>query len=76
MTTYQHRSLYTKIIVEVTACTTEEAPLVEGFLRVTYGTLDGLDRTTFRREGKKALSSVRSDRALAESVARSYGLLR
>lgn len=69
-------SIYTQVILAVTKCTPEEAPLVEGFLRVTYGTLDGLDRATFRREGKKALVSVRSDPKLAEDLARSYGLLR
>lgn len=69
-------SLYAQIIVETTKCAPEEAPLVEGFLRVTYSTLDGLDRATFRREGKKCLAAVRADPKLAESVARSYGLLR
>lgn len=69
-------SLYTNIIVELTKCTPEEAPLVEGFMRVTYGTLDGLDRATFRREAKKALVTARADLDIARDVARSYGLLR
>jgi hypothetical protein len=69
-------SLYTHLIIATTGCGPEEAPLVEGFLRVTYGTLDGLDRATFRREGKKCLTSVRANPKLAEDLARSYGLLR
>ena len=69
-------SLYTHLIIDLTKCTPEEAPLVEGFLRVTYSTLDGLDRATFRREGKKCLTAVRADPKLAEDIARSYGLLR
>ncbi len=69
-------SLYTQVIIETTECKPEEAPLVEGFLRVTYGTLDALDRKTFRREGKKCLAEVRADPKVAEDVARSYGLIR
>jgi hypothetical protein len=68
-------SFYTQVIQTVTQCTPEEAPLVEGFLRVTYGTLDALDRATFRREGKKALVSVRKDPKMAKELAQSYGLL-
>jgi hypothetical protein len=68
-------SYYTKVIVELTGCTEEEAPLVEGILRCTYGTLDGLTRGAFRLEGKKALREVRADVKTAEEVARSYGLL-
>ena len=69
-------SFYTHIIIDLTKCTPEEAPLVEGFLRVTYSTLDGLDRATFRREGRKCLASVRANPKLAEDLARSYGLIR
>lgn len=69
-------SLYTKLIVDLTKCTVEEAQLVEGFLRVTYGVLDGLDRATFKREAKKALLDVRVSPDLARDLARSYGLLR
>jgi hypothetical protein len=66
-------SLYTRIIIDTTKCTPEEAPLVESFLRVTYRTLDGLDLATFRREGKKCLATVRANPKLAEDLARSYG---
>ncbi len=69
-------SLYTNLIIELTKCTPEEAPLVEGFMRTTYSTLDGLDRTTFRREAKKSLAAARSNPDLARDVARSYGLIR
>lgn len=69
-------NLYTRLILDTTKCTPKEAPLVEGFLRVTYGTLDGLDRRTFSREAKKCLLDVRADLKLAEDIARSYGLLR
>ncbi len=67
---------YTQIIIDTTKCTPEEAPLVEGLLRVTYSTLDALDRKTFRREGKKCLAEVRADPKMAADVARSYGLIR
>jgi hypothetical protein len=69
-------SYYSRLIVDVTKCAPEEAPLVEGFMRVTYSTLDGLDRRTFTRAAIKGLREARLDRALAESLARSYGLLR
>ena len=69
-------SHYAKVIIETTKCTPEEAPLVEGLLRVTYGTLDALDRKTFSREGKKCLIEARSDPKMAQDVARSYGLIR
>ena len=69
-------SLYQNLIIELTKCTPEEAPLVEGFMRVTYSTLDGLDRKTFRREAKKGLETARQDPDLARDVARSYGLIR
>ena len=69
-------SLYTKVISDLTKCRPEEAPLIEGFLRTVYGTLDNLDRETLRREAKKALSDVRENPRLALDVAKSYGLLR
>lgn len=69
-------SIYTNLIIELTKCTPEEAPLVEGLMRVTYGTLDGLDRATFRREAKKGLATARENLDLARDVARSYGLIR
>lgn len=69
-------SLYTNLIIELTKCTPEEAPLVEGLMRVTYSTLDGLDRPTFRREAKKELATARANPDVARDVARSYGLIR
>lgn len=55
---------YSKLIIDLIKCSPEEAPLVEGFMRVIYGTLDGLDRKTFGSEAKKALL-----------IAKSYGLI-
>ena len=69
-------SPYEKTIVALTGCSPEEAPAVEGFLRVVYGTLDALDRPTFRREARKALRDVRANPRLALDVARSFGLIR
>jgi hypothetical protein len=68
-------SIYTQIIIDAVKCSPEEAPLVEGLLRVTYGTLDGLDRAALRREGKKCLAAVRADVELARDVAKSFGLM-
>jgi hypothetical protein len=68
-------SLYTNVIVELTKCTHEEAIVVEALMRANYGTLDGLDRATFRRESKKLLAEVRQNPKLAETIARNYGLI-
>jgi hypothetical protein len=67
---------YERLIIEVTKCRTDEAPMVEGLMRDVYGTLDGLDRKTFQREAKKALRDARADPKLALDVANSYGLIR
>jgi hypothetical protein len=69
-------SIYTNLIIELTKCESGEAPMVEGFMRAIYGTLDAIDRKTFRREAKKALLDVRENPKLALDVAKSYGLLR
>ncbi len=69
-------SIYTKLIVELTKCKETEAPLVEGYLRLIYGTLDGLDRARFKREAKAALKDVRNDPEEARLTAESYGLIR
>jgi hypothetical protein len=69
-------SLYERIIIELSKCEPEEAPLVEGFMRSIYGTLDALDRKTFRREAIKALRDVRENPRLALEVAQMHGLIR
>jgi hypothetical protein len=69
-------SIYTKLIIELTKCTPEEAPLVEGFMRADYGTLDGLSRLVFSREAKQDLKAVRKYPELALSNAKSYGLVK
>jgi hypothetical protein len=69
-------SLYTKTIIELTGCTPEEAPLVEGFMRNTYGVLDGISRATFRREAKECLLVARRHPEAAQDNARSHGLIR
>jgi hypothetical protein len=67
--------MYRALIQELTGCTSEEAPLVEGYLRMDYGTLDHLDRARFRAEAKRCLAEVRVDPRLAREVAQSYGLV-
>jgi hypothetical protein len=48
---------------------------VEAFMRVTYGTLDHLDRRTFNREIKKAIEEIDIvSPSVAHQVAESYGL--
>lgn len=68
-------SMYARMIQELSGCTSEEAPLVEGYLRMDYGTLDHLDRARFRLEVKRCLAEVRTDPRLAREVAQSYGLV-
>ncbi len=69
------QSLYARLIVELTGCTPDEAPLVEGLMRCIYSTLDGLDRARFRREARASLKAARLDPALARETAVSYALL-
>lgn len=66
-------SHYARTILALTACTPDEARHAEGYMRLTYGTLDGLGKT-FEQEAMRALVDAREDPELAESNARSYGL--
>lgn len=66
-------SHYTHSIIAMTACTPDEARHAEGYMRLTFGTLDHLGGS-FKREAKKALVVARENPELAESNARSYGL--
>lgn len=68
-------SRYSEDIITASGCRPEEAPLVEGIMRLQYGTLDHLDRRTFRREAMIGLAVVRDDPTLARSNAISFGLL-
>ena len=56
-------SLYSKLIVEFTGCTPEEAPKVEQYMRDTYHTLDHLTRAAFKKEAKICLLTVRAEAA-------------
>lgn len=50
---------------------------VEAYMRVQYGTLDHLDRRTFKKEVKVAVDCIDQDgEDQAESLALSYGLRR
>jgi hypothetical protein len=53
--------IYNKLIVTPTDATHEEAVYVEALMRETYRYLDGIDRSTFRREAKEALKEFRKD---------------
>lgn len=47
---------------------------VEAYMRLDFGTLDGLTRDQFRYEAMAASHAVRADPVQAELLARSYGL--
>jgi hypothetical protein len=69
---------YGRIIAELAP---QDAPAdldarhIEAFMRLQYGTLDHLDRATFRREIKIALACIaEGGNDDAEALAESYGL--
>jgi len=49
------RGSYSKLIIELIACTPGEAGGVERVMRDRWRVLDGLVRAEFKREAKKAL---------------------
>ena len=49
------RGAYSKIIIELIACTPGEAGGVERVMRDRFRVLDGLSRAEFKREAKMAL---------------------
>ena len=49
------RGAYSKIIIELIACTPGEAGGVERIMRDRFRVLDGLSRAEFKREAKMAL---------------------
>ena len=70
-------TLYAPVINEVLRAmkrTDIKPELVEGYLRLDHGTLDGLSREQFRREMVGIVSMIDDDPAAAERNARSYGL--
>jgi hypothetical protein len=67
---------YAQVIIELMGCKPEEAPLVEALMRDTFGTLDAIDRTTFKKEAKIRLALARSNPGLATEAAKYHGLIR
>jgi hypothetical protein len=67
--------MYQRMIAEAAGCSADEARHVEAWMRLERGTLDGLDRATFRREARIGLACARaSSPADNERLAESYGL--
>jgi hypothetical protein len=69
-------SLYTKNICRWTDCTEREALCVESYMRLRFRVLDGLSHPEFVEEANAALACVRQDPQQAESLAKTYGLLK
>ena len=70
-------SMYQKVLSETLSVSPERALLVEGYLRLQYGTLDHLSMEDFRREYTSGgiSRSIDEDPALAADLAKSYGLM-
>ena len=71
------KSGYTPVINEVLKAmkrTDIKSELVEGYLRLDHGTLDGLSMEQFRREIPSIVGTIDDDPEAAERNARSYGL--
>lgn len=68
-------SLYHATIL-LTGCSDEEAPLVEAYMRESYGTLSNLSGSVFQREALRCLALVRADPQTARMLAESYGLVK
>lgn len=66
--------MYQRMIVGILGCSEVEARLVEAWMRLERGTLDGLTLETFAYEAEVGLACVRTDRVGSEALARSYGL--
>ena len=67
--------MYQTILAETLQITPSRAVLVEGYLRLQYGSLSNLSREDFRREYRAGISDA-IDAAPAEAavLARSFGL--
>jgi hypothetical protein len=70
MTDYQTR------IVTVTSATQKEAVLVEGYMRLDWGTLDALSADQFAASARQCLADARANPKAAHDVAASYGLVK
>ena len=71
------KSGYTPVINEVLRAmkrTDIKPELVDGYLRLDHGTLDGLSMEQFRREIPSIVGTIDDDPEAAERNARSYGL--
>jgi len=66
--------VYQSMIQKAIACTPEDARLVEAWMRLERGCLDGLDRRTFLREAAAGIACVAADKKASERLAESYGL--
>lgn len=65
-------SMYAEIFRELQP--RHDPRLIEAVVRLQYGTLDHLDRTTLREEAAVAAEFIEIDPAAAEGLAQSYGL--
>ena len=66
---------YAERIVATTGCTTSEAPMVEAWMRLDYGTLDGLDAQRFAVQARRGLMATRAAPQQSAELAKSYGLV-
>lgn len=70
-------SLYSRLIAESLrrqGLAAVEPRLIEGWMRLECGTLDGLTHSQFDNEVSVAFACVQADGAGSERLARSYGL--
>lgn len=65
---------YQRRIMEVTGATSKEAPLVEGYMRLDWQTLDGLSPDQFAASARQCLSDARRMPNEAQRVAESFGI--
>lgn len=71
----RHRaSLYHDAIVKATGCHPETARLVEAWMRLADGVLDGLSPTQFKEEARVGYELALAEPAHSDALARSYGL--
>ena len=60
--------MYQKSIIEVTGCSSGDAPEIEEMMRTTYGTLDNITARQFNKEARecyKALLFMRTPEGIA-----------
>jgi len=67
--------MYQSLIIETLRCTPMQARLIEAWMRLEHGTLDHLDRASFKREARIGLEcALASTASENESLAQSFGL--